>query len=54
MNVKAILIDDEKALNQIYNTACGYQTNLNQLVNLLIELLSDYDEKDKIDKTYSR
>ena len=47
MNVKAILIDDKKALNQIYNTACGYKTNLNQLVNLLIELLSDYDEKIK-------
>ena len=50
MNVKAILIDDEKALNQIYNATCGYQTNLNQLVNLLIELLSDYDEKIKLMK----
>ncbi len=50
MNVKSILTEDKKALNQVYNTAFGYQTSLNELVNLLIELLSDYDEKIKLIK----
>lgn len=30
-NINALFLDNEKALNQVYNIACGEQTSLNQL-----------------------
>lgn len=43
MNKLALFTDNPDALNQIYNTACGEQTTLNQLVGYLREFLSEYD-----------
>jgi UDP-N-acetylglucosamine/UDP-N-acetylgalactosamine 4-epimerase len=34
-NVRALFTEDERALNQIYNVACGEQTSLNELVEHL-------------------
>lgn len=34
-NDKALFVSDGKALNQIYNVACGEQTTLNQMVDIL-------------------
>lgn len=34
-NMLSLFTDDAKALNQIYNVACGEQTSLNQLVKML-------------------
>ena len=45
MNLKAIVTDNEQALNQVYNTAFGERTTLNELVTLLKEYLSAYDSK---------
>ncbi|AEF85424.1 VI polysaccharide biosynthesis protein VipB/tviC [Treponema primitia ZAS-2] len=45
MNMLAINTDNQKALNQIYNTACGEKTTLNQLVVYLKELLCQYDSE---------
>ena len=43
MNKLALFTDNPDALNQIYNTAFGERTTLNQLVGYLRELLSEYD-----------
>lgn len=43
MNVLAILTNDEKALNQVYNTAVGERTSLLELVNCLKRSLSKFD-----------
>ncbi len=43
MNKLALSTDNKKALNQVYNTAYGDRTDLNQLVGLLKEYLSQYD-----------
>lgn len=43
MNKLALFTDNPDALNQIYNTAFGERTTLNQLVNYLREFLSEYD-----------
>ncbi|MFC5045326.1 SDR family oxidoreductase [Aquimarina hainanensis] len=45
MNLKAIVSENETALNEVYNTAFGERTTLNELVVLLKEYLSDYDAK---------
>lgn len=45
MNLRAIVSDNEEALNQVYNTAYGERTTLNELVTLLKEYLSEYDAK---------
>lgn len=37
-NMRAIFSEDEQALNQIYNVACGEQTSLNEMINLLKEI----------------
>jgi UDP-N-acetylglucosamine 4-epimerase len=34
-NIKALFIDDNNALNHVYNIACGEQTSLNQLWSML-------------------
>lgn len=43
MNLRAIDSDNPAAVNQIYNTAYGERTTLNQLVEGLKEFLSEYD-----------
>ncbi len=45
MNLLAMTTEDPKALNQIYNTACGANTSLNELVSYLKEGLSVFDPK---------
>lgn len=45
MNELAMLTEDPKAINQVYNTAVGDRTTLNQLVSYLKEFLSEYDPK---------
>lgn len=43
MNLRAIDTTNPAAVNQIYNTAFGERTTLNQLVGYLKEFLSEYD-----------
>ena len=43
MNLLAITSDNLEAYNQVYNTAFGERTTLNDLVKYLKEYLSDYD-----------
>ena len=45
MNLRAIVSDNEESLNQVYNTAFGERTTLNELVTLLKEYLSAFDPK---------
>ena len=45
MNKLAMQTENPDALNQIYNTAFGERTTLNQLVNYLREFLSEYDSQ---------
>ena len=53
MNMLALLTENVDAVNQIYNTACGERTTLNQLVSYLREYLSKFDsEMAKIEPTY--
>lgn len=43
MNLLALSTTNPEAINQVYNTAFGERTTLNQLVQYLKEFLSDYD-----------
>ncbi len=43
MNLLALTSDNENALNEIYNTAFGERTTLNDLVKYLKEYLSEFD-----------
>lgn len=53
MNMLALTTTSPEAVNQIYNTAFGERTTLNQLVTYLKEYLSDFDpEIAKVDPTY--
>lgn len=45
MNLLAMETDNPEAVNQIYNTAFGERTTLNQLVGYLKEFLSEHDAK---------
>ena len=45
MNLLALTVDSNDALNEVYNTAVGDRTNLLELTTLLKEYLSDYDAK---------
>jgi UDP-N-acetylglucosamine 4-epimerase len=45
MNIQAMNTNNPKAVNQVYNTAYGERTTLNQLVAYLKEYLSEYDDK---------
>ena len=45
MNVRAMTIHNSDATDTVYNVACGQQTNLTELVNLLKENLSEFDPK---------
>lgn len=53
MNMLALTTTSPEAVNQIYNTAFGERTTLNQLVTYLKEYLSDFDpEIAKVDPMY--
>lgn len=53
MNYLALTTTNPEAINQIYNTAYGERTTLNQLVSYLKEYLSDFDpEIEKIEATH--
>ena len=43
MNMLAMTTDNFNAINQVYNTAYGERTTLNQLLEYLKELLSEFD-----------
>ncbi|CDN32802.1 UDP-glucose 4-epimerase [Mucinivorans hirudinis] len=43
MNLLAITTDNKEAVNQVYNTAFGERTTLNQLVGYIKEFLSEFD-----------
>jgi UDP-N-acetylglucosamine 4-epimerase len=43
MNLLALATTNENAVNQVYNTAFGERTTLNQLVDYLREFLSEFD-----------
>ncbi len=45
MNLLALTSDNPESLNQVYNTAYGDRTTLNDLVKYLKEYLSDFDPK---------
>ena len=45
MNVRAIVCDNQNAMNTVYNTAYGERTDLNELTELLKEYLSEFDPK---------
>lgn len=45
MNELAMLAENSKAINTVFNTAVGDRTTLNQLVGHLKEFLSEYDAK---------
>ena len=45
MNMLALTTTNPEAVNQIYNTAFGERTTLNQLVTYLREYLSEFDAK---------
>ncbi len=45
MNMLALTTDNPAAVNQIYNTAFGERTTLNQLVQYMKENLSNYDSE---------
>ncbi len=47
MNLLAITSTNPDALNNVYNTAYGERTDLNELVDLLKKYLSDYDPEIK-------
>lgn len=47
MNLLALSTENPEAINQVYNTAYGERTTLNQLVEYLKEFLSDYDSEIK-------
>lgn len=55
MNLLALTVDDTGALNQIYNTAFGERTTLNELVEELKKNLAKFDPKiAKIDPIYGK
>jgi len=45
MNILALETTNPEAINQVYNTAFGERTTLNQLVSYLKEFLSEFDEE---------
>lgn len=53
MNLLSLSTNNQEALNQVYNVACGERTTLNDLVKLLRKELGELDEKIKdIEVTY--
>ncbi len=47
MNVRAMVTENQSALNTVYNTAFGERTDLNELTQLLKEYLSEFDSQIK-------
>ncbi|MDT0649666.1 SDR family oxidoreductase [Autumnicola edwardsiae] len=47
MNLRALTVEDSKAVNEVYNTAVGDRTNLVELTQYLKEFLSEYDPEIK-------
>ncbi len=45
MNEKAMLTDNQDAVNTVYNTAVGDRTTIKQMATLLKEYLAEYDSK---------
>ena len=45
MNLRALTTTNPEAVNQVYNTAFGERTTLNQLVQYLKEYLSEFDKE---------
>lgn len=45
MNERAMLTENQEAVNTVYNTAVGDRTTLNQLVGYLKEFLTEYDSE---------
>ena len=45
MNIRSIVTDKKEAVNTVYNVAYGERTDLNELVALLKEYLSGFDNK---------
>ena len=45
MNIRSIITENKEAINTVYNVAYGERTDLNELVGLLKEFLSNFDEK---------
>ncbi|WP_127019330.1 SDR family oxidoreductase [Flagellimonas beolgyonensis] len=43
MNIRSIVSEDKNAVNQIYNVACGDRTTIQDLFDLLVEYLGEYD-----------
>ncbi|MDN3593656.1 SDR family oxidoreductase [Zunongwangia endophytica] len=53
MNLLAITTDNPKAVNQVYNVACGGRTDLNELLDILQSELAKFDpEISKISAEY--
>lgn len=53
MNIRAIITNNEKAINTVYNVAYGERTNLNELTALLKHHLSTFDVMiSKVDVKY--
>lgn len=47
MNIRAMVCDNQNAMNTVYNTAYGERTDLNELTELLKEYLGEFDPKIK-------
>ncbi len=45
MNIRALVTENQEAINTVYNVAFGERTDLNELTTLLKEYLSTYDPK---------
>lgn len=45
MNLRAIETDNEKALNQVYNTAVGDRISIKEMAEILRSFLAEYDPK---------
>ncbi len=45
INLRCLATENKKALNTVYNVAYGERTNLNELVTLLKQYLSEFDAK---------
>src|SRR5699024_9695025 len=53
MNILALTTNNKNAINEVYNTAVGERTTLNELFDYLREFLSSYDSKiGKIEPVY--
>ena len=47
MNIRAMVCDNQNAMNTVYNTAYGERTDLNELTELLKEYLGEFDPEIK-------